>query len=569
MQLSANLLNKKYIELYLSGGAFTIAGGIFIWSLKSQELMSQIFVKASFYIILALCFVWVTTLLGWLKESGFVLRSFLRENYIGILICLSLTCLVFVSVPPEFRTLSDETNLLSVSKSMLADRTVNNSVMGKYYFGNYHSIVSVVDKRPLLFPFFTFLIHLVRGFNPNNPFLVNSIGLFFLLLIFYLLIRDLIHISIAWCAPFLLCAQPIITLSATSAGFDLMATTFFFITMRFLYLFLAKPSTNHFVLLWINFLMLSNTRYESIAVGIPIMIGLIASGYMKKDIFLTFGKVLGLSTLLLLPLIWQFILCKYGHENPPEVPLFSLLHAKENLLDLVKSQLDFGLSYPYANVLTPFALVSIFCLALYRRFFPIETRPFLLLFFVCLFVNFAIVVFHYNSLATMPHSARHFLLIFSGIAICPLFLIKKFPGWIPGRTCLVFSIVIFLLYHPIAIENSFMNSLILNRDTKFCMDFLNSLKRRNLLVISDRPGQYTSLNFGAVDFSYANQNTDSLLSDLRRNLYSSIFVFQLIRYDSRSPADPYHLNKAFHLNPLHEIQSTGSEFLRVSSVTLR
>jgi hypothetical protein len=56
-------------------------------------------------------------------------------------------------VPPGFRVLADEANLVAVSKNLFFDKTANFAVTGKWYFENYWNLNQATDRRPALFPF--------------------------------------------------------------------------------------------------------------------------------------------------------------------------------------------------------------------------------------------------------------------------------------------------------------------------------------------------------------------------------------------------------------------------------
>jgi len=135
-------------------------------------------------------------------------------------------------------------------------------------------------------------------------------------------------------------------------------------------------------------------------------------------------------------------------------------------------------------------------------------------------------------------------------------------------TVLIFSMVCFLFYHPIAVEGRFINTLTLNRRTEHCIDFLSKLDDRNILIIAARPGQYTALGYGAVNFAYANKNRKLLLNQLSRHLFSKIIVFQQILYENNKSTPDTTLHPDYGLHHLHEIQVTADSFLRISQVTV-
>ena len=125
----------------------------------------------------------------------------------------------------------------------------------------------------------------------------------------------------------------------------------------------------------------------------------------------------------------------------------------------------------------------------------------------------------------------------------------------------------FLLYASVASEDRFTQSLELIRETEHSIAFLDRLKTKNILVISDRPGIYTAYQYGASTFEYANQHKNELLAELRNHLYTEIVVLQHISYAERKPPSSEALDPEFVLGaPASEFQITGAHFLRISHI---
>jgi len=219
------------------------------------EITKTIFIQSSFYIIFFLIIVAQTQcfLVAKKLDYKFTFRS--RPQLYGLVSSLFLTVICFVSVPPNFRVLSDETNLLSVSQSMLQDGTVNQSLMGFKYYGNLHSIVQGVPNRPLLFPFLTFLLHVLTGYHYENAFILNGIFLFLCLLGIDLVVRKFGDGFTALAAQLLFLSHPIVVLSATSAGFETANLFFFLSTLTALFFFVKEPGPEKFSLFWISLLL--------------------------------------------------------------------------------------------------------------------------------------------------------------------------------------------------------------------------------------------------------------------------------------------------------------------------
>jgi hypothetical protein len=118
----------------------------------------------------------------------------------------------------------------------------------------------------------------------------------------------------------------------------------------------------------------------------------------------------------------------------------------------------------------------------------------------------------------------------------------------------------------VAVEGRFINSLILVRTTKFSHDFLKDYSPDNTLVINERPGQYTALNYSAVNFARANRTPDLYLANLDSGLYTNILVFQRVRRKTGKPVEENVLSDKFALKMLQIYRISAVEFLRISEV---
>ena len=143
-----NLYKEKKILIYLLNAAtltafiVLLAGGLI-----DKNMMCALFVRTSYFIIFAILTIWAVQAVLLLKTMNFSAKTFLKKYWHGLAASLILTVLIFVSVEVKFKTLSDETNLLSVSMSMLSNKTPYNATMGKYYYGNFNSINNEIEKN--------------------------------------------------------------------------------------------------------------------------------------------------------------------------------------------------------------------------------------------------------------------------------------------------------------------------------------------------------------------------------------------------------------------------------------
>lgn len=70
---------------------------------------------------------------------------------------------------------------------MTFDKTIYNTTMGKWYYGNFHRLHHEFPKRPFGYPYAVHLLHIVRGYSYQNGFIFNGLCLFALLSAVYVL----------------------------------------------------------------------------------------------------------------------------------------------------------------------------------------------------------------------------------------------------------------------------------------------------------------------------------------------------------------------------------------------
>ena len=125
----------------------------------------------------------------------------------------------------------------------------------------------------------------------------------------------------------------------------------------------------------------------------------------------------------------------------------------------------------------------------------------------------------------------------------------------------------FLFYHPVSIQDRFSRQQTRPREFHLVTDFLKKEreKSRNFLVIADRPGQYTALDYGAVKFEYANAES-SIADKFKNHLIDNIFVIQRIEYKTSKPIQTCWLNSNYILKKVMESQNDENQFIRISKV---
>ncbi len=527
----------------------------------------KIFIDFTWPCLLFLVLFFLFNLLKLFKNYTLTLSCLFKKYRGHLLLCLILTLCVFISVEVKFKTLSDETNLLAKSRSLAFEKKPLNMTDAKNYFETTRSLHYELPKRPLLFPFAVSLLHSFLGYHTSNVFVLNFFTLFVFLSLISVagasLLPPLISISI----PLWILSQPVISIFSCSGGFDVFSLTFFFISMAILLLFLNQPDQMHFECLWLALILYANTRYESILLAVLILPFLWKMGYLPFSL-LRSSFSLSLTPFFTAPLVWQKWIKTNVYENPDGTALFSLGSFFENLKEFLISQCRFDFHLPY-NPFLFFMGIAVISLLVWKIFssspkIPKSLRCFILIFTLIFFVFQILYLCHFFGRFSHPSSARFFLIYAATFSLIPFSLYWIFPR-IPAALFPALGLVFFLLYHPVAVKDSFTNALTLNRKTDYTYQFLRN-RPSDTLIIVDRPGQYTVMNFGAVSFEYANDHVQELLTELKAGLYPDILVIQDISREKLKTLPDQKLDKAFPLRLLDKKMTCAETYVRISKV---
>jgi hypothetical protein len=546
--------------------AITTAFGIY--TLTDWDFMTLALTHSSYYIVLFSCVVWLVLTYLFFSSRRSALKEFFWKYYPGILSALVLTVSVFLSVKAEYKVLADETNLLCVSKGMLLDKTVQCAHMGKAYYDLFFPVDYILDKRPYLFPFLGSVLHTFLGYRPENFFILNALTLFGLLSLTYVVFRRILAPPVAFAAQLLILSQPIITISATSAGLELFTALYFFLCMVLVYFFMRAPEDKKLPYLWINLILFSHCRYESPIFAVMIIIGLFALRSIKLSMLWPARWLYTLTPLFYLPIVWQRLLKFEDHENPPDTKPFALSNLWEHVQDFVIGQVGTGFQYPYASLVNVVGWV--FTIALLYSFFSRKFRfkanfqnGFTLLFIVCVVTNLTLFLSYHFANYAHPAASRYFIIVTLVVSLAPLLYHRLYQA-IPSYAFFLYGLVAFLIYHPVAIDSQPTHALHKARELSFVYDFLDKFPEKHFLVIADRPSFYTVKNYGSVSLGWANKYPEKIFHEWYRHLYREVLVIQKILYETGKPLRGYELHPDFKLEMLTELQNNENEYLRIS-----
>lgn len=569
MRINGTVSKKNTVILALF--PIIIFLGLFLYSFKSRETMVWFFSRTSYYFMFALCMIWLIQLCRYLAVFEWSPPDFFRAHWPGMLLALVMTFIVFATVPVQFKILGDETNLLSVSQDMYYHKGAYIISMADFSNGSPHVLDVSIPNRPLLFPFVINLIHSILGYRPENAFILNFILMFILLAGVYIVTQKTIDTPTAVAGIFLILSYPIISISATSGGYDLFSTLLFTLILTVFYQFLKSPDAKGLAFLWLSLLMFSNIRYESCIYFLIIFVA--ATRFSKFSYFKEFAYVYVLTPMLSLPFVWQRFLSQGTYENPSHIPLFSIQSFIKHGKIFLQNFLNLNFDLPYSGLLNLAAILIIGygikqIVTRKVKLTSIQIK-FAIILVLCVAVVLVIVLSHHFGRYDRPTQARLFMYFSVFCALTPIFLKAIYPDWISGKKLLIASVAIFLFYHPVAGHHAFINNMVITRIHQHAQTHLKNLNDPNVLVITAYAGQYTALNFSAVTFQYANLHRRDLRAKLKAHRYSKIIVLQEIDYTTNRPKwGNQRLDPRFKLKAVEEIQVLNDRFLRISRLAM-
>ena len=580
--------NFAFIIVLTNVIGLCIFTAVLFLTLPDREWMQNAFTYLSYYIMMALTATWALTLIDLYQYKQPDLSKWIQRYWKGILIAFLLALVVFVSVPKSFRVLSDETNLLSVAKSMTYNKNVQNITEGRWYYEMFWATPTTgTEKRPFLFPFFTSLIHTFLGYHVENVYILNFLALWALLLLLFIALQSSLGYLWATCGLILVVTQPVIALSATSASFEIFNSLFIMAGFLALRSFINDPHHKTFIVLIMTLLMLANVRYESALFLVIALVVLGFGGYIKpKFISQSFSYALGL--FFLLPLIWQRVLLVSETDSNlvggSWIKAFRFENAQQNIVLFFKYVLEPSGQLGYAGIVNIAGIVALILIPIWALLSPsflqrgergvqsnsINRDHWVLLICsaVSLLTLFLIVIFYQGGINDHPLNGRFYIPILVVLSVAPVYFLANL---LKDRQRLLGPVFIgclmaFVFYHPVAVEDRLTNTLIIIREYKYVEAFLKKNADKNTLVVWGRPGELIVSNYGAISYSTANQDIDTILSQFKNHLYSKIYVIQSIAYSNNAPLSDNVVDSRYQLKTVDQQQITGEYFYRISQV---
>lgn len=542
-------------------------------SLNDITLARQLFVHTSYYFLMATVLCWAGVYLYAAREvRSETIALWLRANWSGVFIALVVTLVAGISIEPALRVLSDEANLLGISKNLWANQTATFTVSGKNYYESYFDVDVAIDQRPTLFPFLVSVVHVVLGYSYSNVFLFNLLLLPAFLLVSYRLAKIIGGETLGIVVALLLAAHPILLISVRSGGFDFFAAFFSLLILRSLHDFILTRSPARLAIVWMNLCMFAEIRYESALFIPPLVVLLLLFKMVNVGVLRPYAFIYALTPAFLLPRIWQAMLRGSVPAQEPGTATFSIENFVNNTYEYFLPIFEPLSSYPaHSRIVMAVGVVG--C-ALWVRWmfgqikkFDFESKE--LRFAMCVTVWMlaqAGLVFTYVwGRAQYPSAARLvmvldiFLSFSAAFALC--FALRRFTKIVP----ILLACAVLATQLPVAAQGRMMNRLTQTRESAATWRFFKHLNEPRILIVTDRPNHFTIMNYGAMSFESARADAH-LFTALDRHLFHDVYLIQQIQLSTSEPLAGYEFWSDRKLDTVYEFQNDADVLVRISRV---
>lgn len=545
---------------------------LLVVSLTNTALTQRLFVDTTYYFMLAAVLCWAGTYLYAARElrAGSTI-TWLKAEYPGLVVAIAVTAVAALAVEPALRVLSDEANLVGVSKNLFASKTATFTVSGKNYYGSYWDVDVAIDRRPTLFPFLVSLIHTACGYSYRNAFVLNLLVLAGFVFVAYRIAKSLRGETFGLVSALFVATHPITLISARSAGFDLLAAFFALLVVKSVLDHLREPSPARLAIAWMNLCLFAEVRYET-ALFIPLVVGLLASFKLVVWRMLRpYALVYVLTPAYLMPRIWQAVLRGNVPEQEPGTVTFSIDNFVDNAAEYFAPLLSPSNAGAHSVILLALGLVGTvawlrWLLARLRaRDFGAPDARFGIAVAAWMLLQ-AVIVFSYVwGRAQYPSAARLLIAMDTFFSFAAAWTLTRGLARFRPFVAVLVAAAVAMIHVPVASQHRMMNRLTQTRENAVTWRFFERLGEERILVVTDRPNHFTIMNYGAMSFDSARRDP-YLFTALARRLFHDVYVIQQVELSTNKPLPQYEIWPDRKLETVFEFQNDANVLVRISRV---
>ena len=566
---------KKLIILLILICASILAG-----ILIPRKSVLFIFEYSGYYFILISFLLWMVSLLNLYSSK---LKSLILQHWSVLLLCTTLMVFIFCMAPPKFKILNDETNLIGVSMSMFRSKTVSLPIQGFNLNYKKPEYKNTIDKRPLLYPLLVSFVHGLRGYSAFNGFVVNFICGILVLFIFYLFIYSYFPRIYALLSILILASLPNFVMWVTSSGFETLNLFFIIFTIFLFSRVIVTRNIHQAELLFLTLVLVSQCRYESVVFTTAILF--LLPMLLKKESISNWSIITFISPVLFIPIIWlnrlyaDLPVVNKLAANVAQVPnLFEafnfsnlISNTPPNLMVLLGLDPHLG----FSGLISAMSIAGIYLMTkrLIVDFRGADVQFKTMWFFGVLSFSLLYLIqvsFYLGNMAI--YTQNRFAMAYLPYMVLPaIYFVHEVLKKTNNNQKIFVSIffVFHLIYFwPYGSQQLLINTGAIPYEYNKTLGYIKDNFKSNstILVISERPYLYTVQYSGAVDFTFANQNTEKILDQYCRD-FDHIIVLQKCLYKTQAPLASNRLSSKYPLIQLGILNLTRSEYLQISEIT--
>jgi hypothetical protein len=564
----------KRITLFVTVTAIALFGGFF-WP---GQWLVQSFHHTGYYFILISVFAWLVVIIRLFCHQ---IKPFFKNHYKGLIVSFVLTGLIFMISPPQFKILADESNLIGVSMSMHQNKTTSIPVQGLNLNFEKFQPTSVVNKRPILYPFVVSIFHAVLGYSPYNGFIVNFICGAFILFLFYVFMSRFYPRYLAILSILIFAAFPVFGIWITSSGFEGLNLLFIIIFFLIYHQFLQNQDAPTAELLFLTLVLLMQCRYESLIFGIVILT--MIRHLVRKDLIKQYSIFAWITPLLIVPILWQRRI--FLHASEPVRMHSNLLetsghgfHLQSFFINLSKNIFTFSGIDPNYGFILIVSILSIFgayllikeALTKSAEMTP-QTRH-VVFAGTIMFILLCLIYSSYQwGNFNLPISNRLAVVFLPFFVFAAIHFFHRIPGNVRINTKIflfIFWSLNLVYFWPYASNQKIVHTLELTCEYNQVLNYLDrnyNTREEKILLISDRPSLYFIHGYGSINFAYANARSAEI-DGYSSSYYDRILVLQRCLTETRLPLENNRLNSGYKLVGTDQIKCLSNGYIQLSEV---
>lgn len=516
--------------------------------------------------------------------GDWIRRNFERFDVWVLILVMGCTSIWWAHEKPGFKILADEVLLLGTSMGMHFERSATYPSRATDVQGPFIIRDRVLDKRPLLFPFFVATVHDLTAYRPDNAFYFNrGLGIVFLLLMYVLGWQVTGRRWAGVVSVLLFAGLPLAAQQSAGSGFELLNLAAMSAMALAMMAYLRQPDGPRLEALVFTGLILASCRYESVLFMLPMAVATLLGWWKSQRVELTWPVMV--SPLFLAPWLsqnrvfsgdstaWQMA-SKEGVSSP-----FSFDYVGDNLGHALAFFFDFSGYQPSSALFAALGIVALpfFGLWLIKIVRGLATAKaddlatslmglglfgiggMLMMYFWGQFDDRII-----NRLSLPVH-----LLFVVAIIVVARTLFKSDRGW--KALAAIVTLAALAQSLPVMAKRAYEVDYAPGVEMEIRREFLDAQLDRDFWFIDHDSVFWITHLLPASSVAASRTNHEALSYHLRNHSFSAIYVFQSVSVDDQTgkktidPSDD--LGPGFTLETILERKVETLRFARISRIT--